>query len=110
VARPCSLFSTFSPVIFSGTGVSGNAVIVPPTQNPNSIANGATYSVTLQPTQLTGSTVTKSPGSGPAVAGPSIGTKLPIAYSASYNFNITSTVNAVKTFVNNAIDGMKNWF
>ncbi len=101
---------TFSPVVMSGTGVSANAVIVPSGQNPNSIANGQSYSVTLQPTPLTGTTVVKSPGSGPAVAGPSIGTKVPVAFGASYNFNITPAVNAVRSFVNNAMQTLQSWF
>lgn len=101
---------TFSPVLLSGTGASASDVIVPSGQNPNSIANGQSYSVTLQPTPLTGTTVVKSPGSGPPVAGPSIGTKVPVAFGASYNFNITPAVNAVKSFVNNAIQTMESWF
>jgi len=85
----------FTPTPGGGTGASVNALIVPPTQNPNSIANGPTFSVTIQPTPVTGVTVTKSPGSGPAVAGPSVGTRVPVSYSASYDFNITHLVKAV---------------
>jgi RHS repeat-associated protein len=101
---------TFSPIILSGTGASANAVIVPKGQDPNSIANGPSFSFTLQPTPLTGTTVTKSPGSGPPVAGPSVGTKVPIAYGASYNFNITPAVRAVRSFVNNAVSTVRSWF
>ncbi len=101
---------TFSPVILSGTGASANDVIVPAGQNPNSIAAGQSYSVTLQPTPLTGTTVVKSPGSGPPVAGPSIGTKVPVAFGASYNFNITPAVNAARSFINNATQTIESWF
>jgi len=92
------LTATFSPVILSGNGVSASTVIVPPGQDPNAIANGFSTSVTFQPTPLTGSTVVKSPGS-PAVAGPSVGTKIPIAFGASYSWNITSVVNTIRNFL-----------
>ena len=102
--------ASFSPVLLSGTGVSASSVIVPSGQNPDSIANGKSFSVTLQPTPLTGTTIVKSPGSGPPVAGPSVGTKVPIAFGASYNFNITPAVNAARSFVNNAINTVRSWF
>jgi hypothetical protein len=50
-----------------GSGVSANAVNVPYPQNPNSIANGLSYSLTYQPSSALGSTVQYSPGSGPPV-------------------------------------------
>jgi RHS repeat-associated protein len=97
--------ANFTPVPGGGTGASVSASIVPPTQNPNSIANGPSFSTTIQPTPVTGVTVTKSPGSGPPVAGPSVGTRVPVSYSASYNFNITRAVNsAIK-----AVSGWR-WF
>ena len=43
--------ASFSPVLLSGTGVSASSVIVPTGQNPNSIANGKSFSATLQPTR-----------------------------------------------------------
>ena len=69
-----------------GTGASANFVNVPSTQNPNSIANGLSYSLTYQPLPFAGATVTKSPGSGPPVVGPSIGTRIPVSGGASLNF------------------------
>lgn len=71
--------------INGGSGASVNVVNVPAGQNPNSIANGQSYSVTYQPRPFAGSTVTKSPGSGGPVVGPSAGTKVPVSGSASYN-------------------------
>ena len=101
---------TFSPVLFSGTGATGSDVLVPRGQNPNSIANGTSFSVTFQPTPLTGSTVTKSPGSGPAVGGFAVGTKLPVSFGASHNWDITPTVKYVTGVVNRALETVKSWF
>jgi hypothetical protein len=101
---------SFTPAPFGGNGVSASDVIVPSGQNANSIANGTSYSVTFQPTPLTGSTVAKSPGSGPAVAGPAVGTKVPLSLSASHNFDITQTVHGVTHMVNNAIKTVESWF
>src|SRR5208337_2301894 len=69
----------FAPALGGGNGFSGNVVSVPAGQNPNSIANGLSYSVTFQPSPLLGSTVVKSPGSGPSVMGPSAGTRIPVS-------------------------------
>jgi hypothetical protein len=77
---------TFGLGISGGGGGSINAVNVPRGQNANAIANGQSYSLTYQPLKYAGSTVTKSPGSGPPVIGPSVGTRIPFA--ASYSFNI----------------------
>jgi RHS repeat-associated protein len=85
---------TFTPVLMGGQGGSVSSSIVPPGQNPNSIANGTSTSINYQPTPLTGTNVTKSPGSAP-VAGPSVGTRVPVTLGASYNTNITKAVNAV---------------
>jgi RHS repeat-associated protein len=74
--------------IDGGLGLNGNAVNVPPSQDPNSIANGWTGSLTFQPTPITGVTVTKSPGSGPPVAGPSFGTRVPVAVGGGYSWCI----------------------
>ncbi len=71
--------------INGGSGGSINVVNVPAGQNPNSIANGPSYSVTYQPRPFAGSTVTKSPGSGGPVVGPSAGSKVSVSGSASYN-------------------------
>jgi RHS repeat-associated protein len=101
---------SFTPALFGGNGVSASDVIVPSGQSANSIANGTSYSVTFQPTPLTGSTVTKSPGSGPAVAGPSVGTKVPLSFSASHNFDITQTVHSLTNMMNSAIKTVQNWF
>src|SRR5580704_12910300 len=60
-----------------GTGGSLSFVNVPSTQNPNSIANGPSFSLTYQPLLFAGSTIIKSPGSGPPVVGPSLGTRIP---------------------------------
>jgi hypothetical protein len=75
----------FAPALGGGSGVSGNSVSVPAGQNPNSIANGLSYSVTFQPRPFLGSTVVKSPGSGPSVVGPSVGTRIPVSFGVSYN-------------------------
>ena len=69
-----------------GSGAGANAVTVPAGQNPNSIANGPSYSLTYQPLPFLGSTVVKSPGSGPPVVGPSVGTRIPVSGGVSYNF------------------------
>jgi hypothetical protein len=72
--------------IGGGSGWNANVVNVPRGQNPNAIANGKSFSLTYQPKLLTGSAITKSPGSGPAVVGVSVGSRIPVAASASYNF------------------------
>lgn len=46
-----------------GSGISFSFINVPSSQNPNSIANGLSYSGAFQPLPVLGSTVTKSPGS-----------------------------------------------
>jgi hypothetical protein len=71
-----------------GSGISANAVNVPYPQNPNSIANGLSYSLTYQPSSALGSTVQYSPGSGPPVVGPSIGTRIPVSAGVSYNIRL----------------------
>jgi RHS repeat-associated protein len=71
-----------------GSGQSANLVNVPSTQDANSIAKGLSYSITYQPNLAAGSTVTKSPGSGPPVVGPSIGNRIPVAVGASYNISL----------------------
>src|SRR5262249_17613470 len=63
--------------IVGGAGGNINVGNVPPNQNPNAIANVMSFSLTYQPKFLAGSTVTKSPGSGPPVVGPSVGTRIP---------------------------------
>jgi len=78
--------AVFAPGLGGGNGISANFVNVPSTQNANSIANGASYSITFQPNPFFGSVVTKSPGSGPPVVGPSIGTRVPVSFGAGYNF------------------------
>jgi RHS repeat-associated protein len=78
--------AVFAPGLGGGSGISANDVNVPSTQNANSIANGQSYSITFQPNPLLGSVVTKSPGSGPPVVGPSIGTRVPVSFGAGYNF------------------------
>ncbi|MGA3127389.1 MAG: RHS repeat-associated core domain-containing protein [Candidatus Korobacteraceae bacterium] len=98
--------ANWQPLPGGGNGVSVSTAIVPPTQNPNSIANGTSYSVTLQPTPLTGTTVTKSPGSGPAVAGPSVGTRVPISFSASHNVDITKAWRAVEAVITTTVRSM----
>jgi RHS repeat-associated protein len=77
-----------APALGGGSGFSGNAVSVPAGQNPNSIANGLSYSVTFQANPLLGSTVVKSPGNGPPVLGPSVGTRIPVSFGVSYNFPV----------------------
>ncbi len=97
---------SFTPAPFGGSGLSVSSVVVPPGQNANSIANGTSVSVSFQPRPLAGSTVTKSPGSGPAVAGPSAGTKVPLSISVSHNFDVTKAVNAI----NNVVRTVESWF
>jgi len=101
---------SFTPAPCGGNGVSVSDAIVPAGQNANSIANGTTYSVQFQPTPLTGSTVTKYPGSGPAVAGPSVGTKVPLSFSGARNSDITPAVRSVTSFVNRTINTVESWF
>jgi hypothetical protein len=69
-----------------GNGFGVSTVMVPPGQNPNSIANGPSFSLTYQPNPFLGSTVVKSPGSGPPVVGPSGGTRIPVSGGFSYSF------------------------
>jgi RHS repeat-associated protein len=71
--------------VTGGGGLSANAVHVPTSQNPNSIANGWSTSITYQQSPFAGSTVTKSSGS-PPVVGPSFGSKSPFSVSTGYNF------------------------
>ena len=78
--------ATFGVGINGGSGFSVSAVHVPSSQNANSIANGKSFSLSYQPNPFLGSTVTKSPGSGPPVVGPSMGTKVPVSASAGYSF------------------------
>jgi RHS repeat-associated protein len=78
--------ATFGLGVNGGSGFSVSAVHVPSTQNANSIANGKSFSLSYQPNPFLGSTVTKSPGSGPPVVGPSVGTKVPVSASAGYSF------------------------
>lgn len=68
-----------------GSGGSVSAVVVPSTQSPNSIATGLSFSATWQPFWSSGGTVTKSPGSGPAVAGFSTGTRIPASGGVSFD-------------------------
>jgi RHS repeat-associated protein len=62
-----------------------NEVKVPPSQNPNAIANGLSGSVTFQPLPFLGSTATYSPGSGPTVFGLSVGSRSVYSGNISYN-------------------------
>jgi RHS repeat-associated protein len=78
--------ATFGVGVNGGSGFSVSAVHVPASQNANSIASGKSFSLSYQPNPFLGSTVTKSPGSGPPVVGPSIGTKVPVSASAGYSF------------------------
>ena len=69
-----------------GTGGGLNYVNVSNTQNANSIANGLSFSLTYQPLPFAGATIIKSPGSGPPVVGPSIGSRIPVVGGVSFNF------------------------
>jgi RHS repeat-associated protein len=73
-----------------GSGFNVSAVTVPPNQNPNAIANNLSFSATWQPMPTAGATVTKSPGSGPAVVGYSTGTRVPASGSASFGICVTN--------------------
>ena len=80
---------TFAPAqIGGGGGFSLSYTPVPATQNANSIANGTSYGVSFQANPLLGSTVSKSPGSGPPVVGFQVGTRAPVSFSASHNICI----------------------
>jgi RHS repeat-associated protein len=73
-----------------GGGISVSSTSVPNSQNPNAIANGQSYSVTFLPWGgVFGSTVSKSPGSGPPVVGFAAGTRSPVSGSAGYSICIT---------------------
>jgi hypothetical protein len=78
----------FAPALGGGNGFSGTVSSVPASQNPDSIASSWDYSITFQPSPLLGSTVTKSPGSGPPVVGPSVGTRVPVSFAVSYSFAV----------------------
>ena len=78
--------AAFGVGVNGGSGFSVSAVHVPSSQNANSIANGKSFSLTYQPNPFLGSSVTKSPGSGPPVVGPSLGTRVPVSASAGYGF------------------------
>jgi RHS repeat-associated protein len=73
-----------------GSGFNVSAVTVPSNQNPNAIANHLSLSATWQPMPTAGATVTKSPGSGPAVAGYSTGSRVPASGSASFSICVTN--------------------
>jgi hypothetical protein len=75
-------------VPMAGGGVQTSIVSVPAGQNPNSIARGASVAVTYQPTPATGSTVVRSPGSGPPVVGVTVGNRVPVIGTVSYNWCI----------------------
>jgi len=75
--------------IGGGNGFSASTAMVPSGQNPNSIANGLSFSLSYQPSAALGSTVTKSPGS-PPVTGPSVGTRIPVSGGVSYNVCLTN--------------------
>jgi RHS repeat-associated protein len=68
----------------NGGGVSASYSFVPNGQNPNSIANGTSYSASS--TTPFGPILTKSPGSGPSVPGIAVGTHTPIAVSAGHSW------------------------
>ena len=73
-----------------GGGISVSSTSVPNSQNPNAIANGQSYSVTFLPWGgVFGSTVSKSPGSGPPVVGFAAGTRSPVSGSAGKSICIT---------------------
>ena len=57
-----------------------------PTTNVYNPSNNQVNGQSYQPMLFTGATISKSPGSGPPVVGPSVGTRIPFAASASYNF------------------------
>jgi hypothetical protein len=78
--------ATFGAGLNGGSGFSASVVHVPSGQNANFIAGGKSFSLTYQPNPFLGSTVTKSPGSGPPVVGLSVGTKVPVSGSAGYSF------------------------
>ncbi len=102
---------SFTPQLMGGNGVSANTALVPATQDPNAIANGKSFSVNAQPMALTGSTVTYSPGSGPPVAGPTVGTRTATTtFGASYNVNVTPFVRAARDTINNVVNTVRSWF
>lgn len=77
----------FAPALGGGNGVSVTAVSVPAGQDPNSIANGLSGSVSFQPIWAAGSTIVKSSGT-PSVVGASMGTRVPVSFGAGYNFPV----------------------
>lgn len=79
----------FAPgFIGGGAGYSFSRLSVPSSQNPNSVASGWGLTATFQPLPFAGSTVLKSPGNGPAVIGPSVGSRAPVSFGAGYNFTL----------------------
>jgi RHS repeat-associated protein len=78
----------FAPGFGGGNGFSVSRLSVPSSQNPNSVASGWGLTATFQPLPVAGSTVLKSPGNGPAVVGPSMGSRVPVSFGAGYNITI----------------------
>jgi RHS repeat-associated protein len=84
------LFGTCGAGIGAGGGGSISRLWVPPTQDPNSIANGVSVSTTFQPNEFLGSAVTRGSNSGPPVVGVSVGTRVPVTWSVGANICLTN--------------------
>jgi RHS repeat-associated protein len=76
---------TFSPSLGGGNGASFTSWFFPGGQDPDATLRSWSGSVTFQPTPISGSSVTKSPGQ-PPVAGYSVGTRVPVALSGGYSW------------------------
>jgi len=74
--------------LMGGGGMSATITPIPSSQNANQIAGGQGYSITYQPSPALGSTVTKSPGSGPPVVGVSVGSRIPVSVAAAFGLCI----------------------
>jgi len=73
-------------VPLGGGGASAAFIPIPRGQDPNAIANGPSGSITFLPTgDFAGSTVVKSPGSGPPVVGVAAGFRAPISVAIGVN-------------------------
>jgi RHS repeat-associated protein len=82
--------ATLGAGLNGGNGISVSSTNVPSGQSPNAIGNGQSYSVSFLPWGGSfGSTVSKSPGSGPPVVGFAAGTRSPVSVSAGYSKCIT---------------------
>jgi RHS repeat-associated protein len=76
---------TFTPMLEGGDGWSASVVFVPGYLDPNSVANGSSSSVALQPAPWAGFTSVISSSSPDPVNGFQVGSKSPVTFGSGYN-------------------------